>query len=218
MSRIVVFGAGGRAGRRVVAEAVARGHRVTAVVPDPATEQDLAGGAVALVAGDVTRADSVATVAAGHDAAISTVARLDVPSEEFYVSAAHALLDGLGQAAVGRLVLIGIGTILETAPGVRVHDAPGFPAEGRAFSLGHAAELDVLRTSDTGTDWLMIAPPPTLLDAEAERTGRYRVGADGRVLPSADGTALFSYADLAVALVDEVETPKHHRTLIAVAP
>ncbi|MFJ1879393.1 NAD(P)-dependent oxidoreductase [Streptomyces sp. NPDC088137] len=215
-SRIVVFGAGGRAGRRAVAEAVARGHLVTAVVRDTGKHRGLAGEGVSVVAGDVTRADSVAEVAAGHDAAINAAGRLDMPSAEFYSSAAHALLDGLARAGVGRLVLVGIGSTLETAPGVAVHDAPGFPGEARAFSLGHTAELDVLRAAETDIDWLVIAPPPVMLDDEAPRTGRYRTG-DSRVLPAVDGATSFSYADLAVALIDEIESPKHHRSLTAVA-
>ncbi|TXS39291.1 NmrA family transcriptional regulator [Streptomyces sp. or43] len=209
-----MFGAGGRAGRRAVAEAVARGHRVTAVVRDPDRYPDLAGAGVTIVAGDVTRADSVAEVAAGHDAAISAAGRLDMPSDEFYVSAAHALLDGLARAGVERLVLIGIGSVLETAPGVAVHDAPGFPQEARAFSLGHTAELAALRAAGTDIDWLVIAPPPVMLDNEAPRTGHYRTGGE-QVM--ADGAPSFSYADLAVALIDEIETPKHHRSLTAVA-
>lgn len=104
-----------------------------------------------------------------------------MPSAEFYSSAAHALLDGLARAGVGRLVLVGIGSTLETAPGVAVHDAPGFPGEARAFSLGHTAELDVLCAAETDIDWLVIAPPPVMLDDEAPRTGRYRTG-DNRVL------------------------------------
>ncbi|MEV5705924.1 NAD(P)H-binding protein [Actinoallomurus sp. NPDC052274] len=215
MSGIVIFGAGGRAGRRAVAEAVARGHRVTAVVRDPAAHADLAGERVTLVAGDVTDAGRVAAVAAGHDAAINAAVRLDVSSEDFFASAAHALLDGLARTEVRRLLLVGIGTVLETAPGVPVHDAPGFPAEGRAFSLGHAVQVEVFRGADTEIDWLVLAPPPVVLGDEAPRTGRYRIG--GRqVLPSGEGEG-FSYADLAVALVDEIEDPKHHRTLAAVA-
>jgi putative NADH-flavin reductase len=186
-------------------------------VRDPGRHQDLAGEGVALLPGDVTEVDSVAAVAAGHDAAISAVYRLDVPSEEFYVGAAHALLDGLTRAGVGRLLVIGIGTTLETAPGIAVHDAPDFPAEFRAFSLGHAAELNVLRSADTEIDWLVLAPPPTVLDNDAPRTGRYRIGGH-QVLPSDEGATPFSYADLAVALLDEIETPKYHRALVAVAP
>ncbi|ROQ68845.1 hypothetical protein EDD93_3327 [Streptomyces sp. 840.1] len=214
---IVIFGAGGRAGRRAVAEAVSRGHQVTAVVRNSASYQDLAGAGVSVVSGDVTDAESVATVAAGHDGAISAAGRMDMDASEFYVGAAHALLDGLERAGVGRLVLVGIGSTLETAPGVMVHDAPGFPEAARNFSLGHAAELDVLRAAGSGIDWLVIAPPPVVLDNEAARTGRYRTGG-GQVLPAGDGGAEgFSYADLAVALVDETETPKHHRSLVAVA-
>jgi putative NADH-flavin reductase len=216
MSEIVVFGAGGRAGRHAVREAVARGHQVTAVVREPARHRQLDCDGVRLAAGDVTQADSVAVTAAGHDAAINAAVRLDVPSRGFFVGAAHALLNGLGRARVGRLVLVGIGTTLETAPGIMVHDAPGFPAEGREFSLGHAAELDVFRAAETEIDWLVLAPPPVVLDDDAPRTGRYRIGGS-RVLPGGDGTAPFSYADLAVALIDEIETPKHHRALAAIA-
>jgi putative NADH-flavin reductase len=212
MSRIIIFGAGGRAGRRAVTEATGRGHRVTAVVREPARYPDLAGDGVTVVAGDVTSADDVVAAAAGHNAAINAAARLDVSSTEFFVSGAHALLDGLGRADVGRLVLVGIGSILETAPGVLFLDTPGFPADAREFSLGHAAELTVLQDADTAIDWLVIAPPPVLLDADAPRTGRYRIGG-GQVLSSDS----FSYADLAVALIDEIETPKHHRTMAAVA-
>ncbi len=214
MSKIVVIGAGGRAGRRAVSEAVARGHQVTAVVRDPSRYSwpDIDG--VTLVAGDVTQADSVASAAAGHDAAINAAVRLDVSSTDFFVSGARALLDGLVRAGVGRLVLVGIGTTLETAPGVLVHDAPGFPADGREFSLGHLAELEVFRSTITELDWVVLAPPPVVLDDDAPRTGRYRTGG-GQILAGGDGA--FSYADLAVALIDEIETPKHHRALVAVA-
>lgn len=211
VSKIVVFGAGGRAGRHAVAEAAARGHQVTAVVRDPAQHPDLAG---TVVAGDVTSPESVAVVAAGHDAVINAAARLDVPADTFFPAAARALLDGLAEAGVGRLVAIGIGTVLETAPGVAVHDAPGFPPEAKAFSLGHAAGLAVLRDADTEVDWVMLAPPPAVLDADAARTGRYRTGGS-ELLPTEEP---FSYADLAVALIDEIETSQHHRALVAVGP
>ncbi|MEV0388255.1 NAD(P)H-binding protein [Nonomuraea sp. NPDC050643] len=209
MSGIVVFGAGGRAGRRVVAEAAGRGLEVTAVVRDPGRYRALAGERV--VAGDVTDAASVAGVAAGHDVAVQVAARLDVPSEEFFAAASRALVDGLARAGVARLVALGIGSLLEVSPGVRLVDTPGFPADARAFSLGHAVELEILEKS--ALDWVVIAPPPVFLDDEAPGTGRYRFG-DGRV---PEGAETFSYADLAVALVDEVERPEHHRVQVAVS-
>ncbi|WP_308282702.1 NAD(P)-dependent oxidoreductase [Pseudonocardia nigra] len=209
----MIFGAGGRAGRRTVTEAVRRGHQVTAVVRDPARHPDLAADGVTVVAGDATVAESVAAAAARQDAAISAVARTDVPAREFFVTAARALVDGLGRADVRRLVLVGVGTTLGAAPGMAVHDAPEFPAEYRAFSVGHGAELEVLR--DSILDWLVLAPPPEVLDDGAPRTGRYRLG-DHRVLPPEVPPRTFPYADLAVALVDEIETPEHHRELVAV--
>jgi putative NADH-flavin reductase len=215
MSTIAIFGAGGRAGRAAVAEALARGHRVTAVVRDPSRHPDLTGERLAVVAGDSTDAASVAVVAAGHDAAIGAAARMDVPAGEFFPAAARALAAGLTSAGVGRLVFVGIGTTLETAPGVPVHDAPDFPAEYRTFSLGHAAALDAFAATAGPLDWLVVAPPPALLDPDGPRTGRYRIGGR-RVLPDT-GAGLFRYADLAVALLDEIDSPRHHRTLVAVS-
>lgn len=204
--RIVVFGAGGRAGRRVAEEAAARGHQVTAVVRDPAKHPGT-------TAGDVTDADSVAAVSAGHDVAVNAAARLDVPAVEFYGSATAALLDGLKRAGVGRLVLVGIGSMLETEAGVPLYEAPDVSAEARAFTLGHVAELAALRESGTAIDWLVVAPPPTMLDDDAPRTGEYRTG--GSTAMAGDGRE-FAYADLAVALVDQVENPAAHRAMISV--
>ncbi|MFG6195160.1 NAD(P)-dependent oxidoreductase [Nonomuraea sp. JJY05] len=219
MSKIVVFGAGGRAGVRVVAEAVGRGHEVTAVVRDPgkyAGVWDSSGpgqsvGRVRVVAGDVTDLAGVAEVAAGHDAAVQVAARLDMSSEEFYTAAARALAGGLRKAGVSRLVAVGIGSLLEVSPGVRLVDTPDFPAEARAFSLGHAAELEVFEGS--GLDWVVLAPPPVFLDEAASRTGRYRIG--GGEVPALE--PVFSFADLGVAVVDEVERPRHHRVQVAVS-
>ncbi|MFG1639821.1 NAD(P)-dependent oxidoreductase [Amycolatopsis sp. NPDC049252] len=195
MSRIIVFGAGGRAGRRVVAEATARGHQVTA-----AGRRDGA---------DVTDADSVAAAVAGHDAVVSVAYAAGTASADFFPAAARALVGGLTRAGVSRLVVAGIGTTLETAPGVAVHDAPGFPAEHREFSLGHTAELAVLRESTL--DWLVVAPPPVVL-GEGDGTGSYRTAVT-TLVPAES----FTYADFALALVDEATTPKHSRVLLAVA-
>lgn len=207
MTRIIVFGAGGRAGRRIVAEALSRGHHVTAVARDPERYAELSA-----VAGDVTSAADVERLAAGHDVVVNAAARLDVPAEQFFPAAARALARALPRAGVGRLVGIGIGTALETAPGVAVHDAPDFPAAFREFSVGHAAQLDVLRAADPALDWVLLAPPPVVLDDGADRTGRYRLGGTGVL-----SDAVLSYADLAVAVVDEAEAPQHHRAVVAVA-
>ncbi|MEU8888070.1 NAD(P)H-binding protein [Streptomyces sp. NPDC048442] len=213
-SRIVVFGAGGRVGRAAVAEAVGRGHAVTAVVRDPDKYPDLGSApAVTVVRGDVTDVASVAAVAAGHDAAVNASARMDIPSEEHFVGAVKALVAGLAEAGVGRLVVLGIATTLETAPGVRAMDDPEFPAEYRAFSQGHVAEFEALRASAGGDlSWVMVVPPMDL-DAAGPRTGRYRT-AEGTAL---DGPGHLSHPDLAIALLDEIETRRHHGVQLAVA-
>jgi len=204
MANIIVFGAGGRAGKATVAEALRRGHQVTAVVRDPAKYSDLGFDPVA---GDVTDVASIRALAPGHDAAINTSAGYD---EDHFPSAARALTTGLAAAGVKRLVVVGIGGALETAPGVLAHDGEGMPEEGRAFSRNHVAQLPVLRASDL--DWVYLAPPLVFLD-EGPGTGTYRLG-DHRAIPGAD---TFAYADLARALVDEATAPTRSREVVAVA-
>lgn len=208
MKRIVVFGAGGRAGRAAVVEARRRGHVVTAVVRQPGRHSHLHGDGVSVVAGDVTDAGDVARVAAGHDAAVSAVYDPAARPEEFFPDAARALRDGLSGAGVGRLVVVGLASVLETAGGIVLMDAPGFPAEFRGFCLAHAAGADVLRAAPDALDWLIVSPSGDF-DHAGGRTGRYRPAPatmDGRI----------SHADLAVALLDEIETPKHHRTHLGI--
>lgn len=189
--RIVIFGAGGRAGRRIVAEGRARGHEVTAASRDVA---------------DVTDAASVASLAAGHDAVVMAASQLD---PAFFPRAAAALIEGLTGAKPDRLVVIGIGTTLETADGVPLYLTPGFPADARAFTEGHAEELELLRRSDL--DWVVLAPPPVFLHDDPA-TGPVRAG--GSRVPADES---FGYADLAVAVLDEVEHPRHHGELVALS-
>ena len=209
MTNIIVFGAGGRAGRAVLAEAIGRGHRVTAVVREPAKYPGLADVGATVVAGDVTDAHGIAGLSLGHEAAISAVHDPTIDAGEFFATAARALAEGLTAAGVGRLVAVGVGTALEVAPGVALHDSPEFPAAYRDFSVGHAREIDVFAAS--ALDWVVVAPPPVVL-GEGPGTGAYRLG--GReVMANAD---VFTYADLAIALVDQSEAKLCVRTVVAV--
>ncbi|WP_030145095.1 NAD(P)-dependent oxidoreductase [Spirillospora albida] len=199
---IVVFGAGGRAGRRAVAEARKRGHRVTPVVRDPA-RHDLRDA----VAGDATDAASIAKAAAGHDAAISTAVDLAADARGFFAGASRALDTGLTRAGVRRLVVAGLASILPGSSGIPLMDEPGYPNEYRAFYLGHAAGLQALR--DGTLDWAYIAPSGDF-DHDGAPTGRYQVA------DHADRDAGITYEDFAIALVDEAEAPRHHRTALSV--
>ncbi|MFB4300823.1 NAD(P)-dependent oxidoreductase [Actinomadura sp. NTSP31] len=202
---VVVFGAGGRAGRQAVAEAHRRGHEVTAVVRDPARHDDLVGARV--VAGDVTDEAAIEQAAAGHDAAIVAAADLSVPPHDFFTTSARALATGLAKAGVRRLVLVGIATVMPGPSGTRLMDEPGFPDEFRPFSLGHAAGLEELRASDL--DWAYISPAGDF-DHAGARTGRYKIADHG------DMASRISYADFAIALLDEVDAPRHHRAAVGV--
>jgi putative NADH-flavin reductase len=202
---IVVFGAGGRAGRQAVAEAHRRGHQVTAVVRDLAGHSDLTD--VRVVAGDVTDGVSIEHASAGHDAAISAAVDLSVPPHDFFTASSRALTTGLAKAGVRRLVVVGLASIMPGASGAPLMDEPGYPNEYRTFYLGHAAGLNELRTCDL--DWAYVAPAGDF-DHDGTRTGRYRVAEHG------DPASRITYADFAIALLDEIEAPRHHRAAVSV--
>jgi putative NADH-flavin reductase len=211
--RIIVFGANGRVGSRVVAEALQRGHEVTAVVRDP-ENHSLQGDGLSVIAGDATDAASVAEVAAGHDLAVSAVGPGSTNDLETVPAAARALLDGLSRAGVQRLISVGGGGSLEAAPGVRVLDTPEFNDAWKPGSLKQAEALDIFRDATTDVDWCYLSPPFML--APGERTGTYRLGED-RLLVGEDGKSEISMEDFAVALLDEAENAQHVRRRFTVA-
>lgn len=213
MGGIVVYGAGGRAGRRAVAEARRRGHEVVAVVRDPAKHAGVAGEGVRLVAGDATDTGAVASAAAGCTAAIAAAAVYGegTDPDAFFRDSARALVAGLARAGVPRLVVVGLASLLPDATGRRLLDDPAFPAEFRPFCEAHAAGLDVLRAAPPELDWLYVSPAGDF-DHDAGRTDR-----GWRVPPHGDPGARISYQDFAVALLDEALSPRHHRMHLAVA-
>ncbi|WP_283136063.1 NAD(P)-dependent oxidoreductase [Rhizohabitans arisaemae] len=208
MGKIAIFGAGGRAGRAAVEEARRRGHQVTAIVRDPDGHRDLQTAGADPVAGDVTDAGVVARLATGHDAAVAAVYDPQADPGAFYPATSRALLDGLAQAGVHRLLVVGLASILKTESGEPLMDTPGYPQEYRTFYLGHAAGAAVLENADTPVDWLVISPAGDF-DHQGVRTGRYAVALG-------DAAARISYADLAVALLDEIDSPRHHRIHLGV--
>ncbi|MEV1019042.1 hypothetical protein [Streptomyces sp. NPDC050264] len=129
------------------------------------------------------------------------------PDPEFFVKAADALLG----SGVPRLLFIGLFADLVDAVGRPVLEDPSrFPAHIVPFARAHTAGLERLRAARTAPDRLMLTPPAAL-DPGLPRTGRYRTGGD--TVPPDD--ASLSYADPAVAVLDEAERPRHHRTRIS---
>ncbi|MER6299623.1 NAD(P)H-binding protein [Kitasatospora sp. NPDC001539] len=205
MASIAVIGANGSIGSAVVTEAAARGHDVTAVVRDPARYR---GGTASVERGDVLDPADVARVARGRDVLVSAVGGGDGPGHAALIEpAARSLVEGLralGDAAP-RLVVVGGAGSLETAPGVRVWDAPGLPEPILQIMHAHGAALDYFRTV-SDVRWTVLSPSAEI--GPGERTGRYRTGLE-QLLSDAGGRSRISVPDYAVALVDEIEQPEH---------
>lgn len=205
--KIALIGASGLTGARILAEALARGHAVTAIVRD--TGKLAAHAQLAPVAADVTDAAQLAAAAAGHDLVISAFN----PAGDADGSAAQAIIDGVKRAGAGRLLVVGGAGSLEHPAGGRVIDQPDFPAQWKVPAQRTAAFLDRLRT-ERELDWVFLSPAAMFVPGE--RTGRYRTGQDALVT-DANGVSAISLEDYAVAMLDEAERPQRHRERFTVA-
>ncbi|KTT04060.1 3-beta hydroxysteroid dehydrogenase [Pseudomonas oryzihabitans] len=197
MTSIALLGATGNVGSRLLDEALARGHSVTALVRDPARLAPRTGLTVAT--GDVAHSDN-AQALAGHEVLISSLRFADV--------APATLIDFARAAGIPRLLIVGGAASLSLPDGTRLFDAPAFPAEYRSEAGAGIATLEALReVSDL--DWVFVSPQMVFFPGE--RTGQFRLGRDALLFDAA-GNSHISYEDYAVALLDEVERPAHHRT------
>ncbi len=189
--KIVVFGPNGMIGSRVKRELDERGHEVSGISRASGT--------------DVTDPAAVASAVAGADAVVCAISARGV--NYTLVDVARSLVDGVRQAGVKRLVIVGGAGSLEVAPGVRLIDTPEFPDEFKAEASQHVDVLAFFRaTSDL--DWTLVSP--AALIHPGERTGRYRLGGD-QLLVDANGTSEISAEDYAVAIADLIEQDGHRR-------
>ena len=195
-----------------MAEALRRGHAVTVATPDPAITNGSPD--VSVIAADVTDPEAVMAAAAGHDVVVSAVGPSTRSGTGAHVvsDAAQALLVALPDSSVRRLVVLGATGTLEVAPGLQLVDLPEFPNEYRAVATAHREALDLYRGEASGLEWTVVTPPAAIEDGP--HTGRYRIGAD---TPLAEDGGQISAADLAAAVLDEIESPAHVRRRFAVA-
>ncbi|MFI9323053.1 NAD(P)-dependent oxidoreductase [Kitasatospora aureofaciens] len=204
--RITVFGATGNVGRRVVTEALARGHQVTAVVRNPAKPLGLPS-TVTVEVGDASNPEDVARISAGQDLVI-TATRPAPGLEHELAAATRGLLAGLAGTGVRLLAVGGAGSlVVPGTDGTILVDSPGFPDEIRPIALACGEQLDLYR-ADEKVDWTYLSPAAML--EPGERTGRFRIGRD-ELLVDAEGNSAISMEDLAVVLLDEAEQPAHRR-------
>jgi putative NADH-flavin reductase len=116
------------------------------------------------------------------------------------------------KSGVKRLLVVGGAGSLYVAPGVQLVDTPSFPAEWKQGALAARDALNLIR-AETTLDWTFLSPPVFL--EPGARTGGFRIGGD-EVLMAGDKPAGITVADLAVAIVDEIETPRHVRSRFTV--
>jgi uncharacterized protein len=215
--KIALIGASGFVGSKILAEALQRGHQVTATSRTP--EKIAAQKNLSVVNADVLRVDDLAAVLAGHDAVIVSFnpAKGEAGQAVYdkYVAGYKAIIAAVKKSGVKRLLGVGGAASLKTPAGIEFLDSPDFPAAYVPFKPGilGTREFYYLLKPEAELDWLYISP--SVVIAPGERTGKFRIGTD-RVLYGPDGSSKISLEDYAVALIDELERPQHHRERITV--
>ena len=192
--KVALIGASGQVGSRVLGELVDRGHPVTAIMRHPEKVALRAG--ITVRKGDVFDGAGLVKLLAGHDAVVSSV--------KFKDSDPPALIQAVKEAGVKRYIVVGGAGSLEIAPGLREVDGPNFPPHVRPEALLGAHFLELLRGCDL--DWTFMSPSRIFF--AGERTGKFRLGTD-QLLVDANGKSSISFEDYALALVDELEKPRH---------
>ncbi|ACO48065.1 NAD(P)-dependent oxidoreductase [Deinococcus deserti] len=206
---ILLIGATGFLGTRILHEALNRGHTVTALVrrehaltPAPNLHIEVA---------DASLPSDVARLATGTDAIIASVSARK-PGDTPIPTTIQAIADGARQAGTPRLFVVGGAGSLEVAPGVALMDAPGFPDAYRTEAEQHGQALAFLRGSDL--NWTYLSPAAEI--APGERTGTFRLGGN-QFFTDAEGRSFITAEDYAVAVLNELEHPQHERQRFSIA-
>ncbi|WEK47293.1 MAG: NAD(P)H-binding protein [Candidatus Andeanibacterium colombiense] len=195
---VAVLGAGGKGGSEITKELAARGHQVTAISRSP--EKIPTGENISVLKGDAADAAELASQIAGVDAVISAL--------HFDISAAQ-LLAAVKAAGVNRLLVMGGAASLINADGVRLFDSEGFPEFLKPIVKPAIDFLDDLR-GESETDWTFFSPAMTIFEGPRLGPDSFRIGGDNLVVDD-KGESKISYADYAIAMVDELENHNYSR-------
>lgn len=205
--KIALMGATGFVGSAILKEALDRGHEVTAIVRHP--EKLPSHPKLHPQKGDVYDADGMARLITGHDAVISAFnpgwGNPDIYNLQ--VKGTRAIIDSVKKAGIKRVLFVGGAGSLEVEPNVQALELPGFPAEWKEGALATREALYTLR-KESGLDWSFLSPSADI--APGQRTGKFRLGTN-QMLKDTNGRSHISTQDYAVAMIDEVEQPKHSR-------
>lgn len=209
MKRIVLIGATGFVGSAILKEALNRGLQVTAVARHPekiTVKSDL----LTVAALDVLSEDAVAEFVKGYDAVISaynpgwTNPNIVEETHKGYTS----IINGVKKAGVKRLQIVGGAGSLFVAPGKTVIDSGALPDAILPAVKALAQVLEGQLKPEKELDWVFFSPAGTI--EPGERTGVYRLGLDDLIV-NEKGESKISVEDYAKAMIDELESPKHHR-------
>ena len=200
--KIGIIGATGKAGSLIYKEAVDRGHHVTAIVRN-AAKLGSANGAV--LEKDVF--DLTATDLQAFDVVVNAISA-PPGQEHLHVEAGKSLIEITKEAGSAKLLVVGgAGSLfVDEEKTIKVMDTPDFPKEYLATALHQGKNLEDLQQSE-GFEWTFVSPA-AFFNPEGKRTGSYQTGKDNLIV-NAKGDSYVSYADYAIAVVDELENPKH---------
>ena len=204
--KLLIIGASGMIGSRIVAEATSRGHHVVAASRNP--DRIASGPGVEPVALNVYDSADLKAAATGVDAVVSTVSpRNSGNAEQESVDYADALIAGVNGT---RLIMVGGAGTLNLPDGTPVADI--VPEMYAAEARGMRAAFE--RIAASALDYTVLAPAAEI--APGDRTGQFRLG-DRTLLSDDEGNSRISAEDYAVALIDELERPAHRKAVFSVA-
>ncbi|MFZ0582248.1 MAG: NAD(P)H-binding protein [Candidatus Acidiferrales bacterium] len=205
MKSIVLIGATGMVGQRIMHEALSRGHNVTAVVRDTSRTGEQRAN-LDYRTGDIFQPDTIAAAAVDHDVVVSGYGPGVKNDPKLLVKAAHSLVEALTRVEPIRLITVSGAGSLEVGPGMQLMNTPDFPAMWKGFARAHAEALDVYRKAGfAGFDWTAVSPSAVI--EPGTRTGHYRTDLD-QLIADSSGKSYISAEDFAVAVVDEIENPR----------
>ena len=205
--KIAVVCANGKAGKLIVKEAVSRGMDVTAVVRD----ENKSDAPKALIKDlmELTAADL-----AGYDAVVDAFGAWEEDKLDGHVKTSQHLCDLLSGTDTRLLIVGGAGSLFVNPEHTAVVcDGPDFPPIFLPLAKAQGEELAKLRERND-VKWTFISPAGDFR-ADGERTGKYILAGEELTLNSR-GESIISYADYAVAMVDEIEKGDHVQQRISV--
>lgn len=199
--KIGIIGASGKVGSLVLKEAISRSHEVTAIVRDKSKLKDNHAAVIEKNVFDLTQDD-----VKQFDVVVNAFGA-PLGEEQVHVDAGRALIEAVQGTDTRIIVVGGAGSLyVDENKTVKLIDTPEFPDIYKPTAKGQGRNLEELQAT-TDITWTFISPS-AVFDPEGKRTGTYKSGKDN-LLVNSKGDSYISYADYAIAVVDEIENPQH---------